>query len=231
MKMEAGPEAQHNFGIYKGRAERLVPFVDDDSIDMVFTDPVYNNIADYAWLLHESVRVLKDNRPVLAFTSTRNVGAVQAIADDVDGMSYVHTLYYVIVAKATKLRGYGIYTWTTPAILFTKGRPGDFRVYDDMPDTFTCNNSPADGRHRWNKNMAVCERWISSLTLVGDVVLDPFCGGGSIPAAAKRNRRRWVGVDKDQVAATEARIVVNSVQPLATVLEGGVYQYKMFEEL
>ncbi|MFO8076328.1 MAG: DNA methyltransferase [Egibacteraceae bacterium] len=32
---------------------------------------------------------------------------------------------------------------------------------------------------------------------IGDVVLDPFCGSGTVPSVAKRLRRKYVGIEID----------------------------------
>jgi len=51
-------------------------------------------------------------------------------------------------------------------------------------------------------------RCILSGSRPGDVVLDPFCGSGTVPALARRHGRRFVGIDVDpaSVSIAEARI-------------------------
>jgi len=46
------------------------------------------------------------------------------------------------------------------------------------------------------------ERIIQSSTDEGDVVLDPFCGGGTTVAAAEKLNRRWIGIDLTHLAIT-----------------------------
>jgi len=43
--------------------------------------------------------------------------------------------------------------------------------------------------------VALCEWWVRYLTPPGGVVLDPFCGSGTVLRAAKRNTRPAVGIE------------------------------------
>ena len=57
------------------------------------------------------------------------------------------------------------------------------------------------------------ENCVRLTTNEGDTVLDPFLGSGTVAVVAKRNRRKWVGIeiDPEYVAIAEARIA--SAQP------------------
>lgn len=56
-----------NQGIYVGDARLLCEEIPDESIDLIFTDPVYQNMDDYAWLAEMATRVLKPTGAMLAF--------------------------------------------------------------------------------------------------------------------------------------------------------------------
>ena len=45
------------------------------------------------------------------------------------------------------------------------------------------------------KPLALLERIINCFSNEGDLVADPFCGSGSLIAAAFRQNRRWIGID------------------------------------
>ena len=49
------------------------------------------------------------------------------------------------------------------------------------------------------------EKWIAELTRPGDVVIDPFCGRGTVPFQALLMGRRSIGVDTNQVAYCVSR--------------------------
>ena len=50
------------------------------------------------------------------------------------------------------------------------------------------------------KPEALLERIIRASSYEGDLVLDPFCGGGTTPAVAQRLGRRWIACDSSRVA-------------------------------
>lgn len=47
--------------------------------------------------------------------------------------------------------------------------------------------------------------WIERLTEPGDLVVDPYCGGGTIPVACARTKRRWLATEIDAGHAAVAR--------------------------
>ena len=51
--------------------------------------------------------------------------------------------------------------------------------------------------HPWGQPLDEAERLIEDLTDPGDLVCDPFAGGGTVPVAAMRLGRRCVAMEKD----------------------------------
>ena len=60
------------------------------------------------------------------------------------------------------------------------------------------------------KPLALLERIIAMASNEGDVVLDPFVGGGTTVVAAERLKRRWLGIDQSvqAVKVTELRLLL-----------------------
>jgi len=56
------------------------------------------------------------------------------------------------------------------------------------------------------KCLDLCEYLVEAFTLEGGIVLDPCMGSGSIPIAASRKGRHWIGIEVDQFAFDLARI-------------------------
>ncbi|MEA2890746.1 MAG: hypothetical protein QOI05_1539 [Bradyrhizobium sp.] len=52
------------------------------------------------------------------------------------------------------------------------------------------------------KPMALMERILAASSSPGDVVLDPFCGCGTMVDAAEKHGRRWIGIDVTHYAIT-----------------------------
>ena len=74
----------------------------------------------------------------------------------------------------------------------------------------------ADGRktHPTQKPEALLGRVLMSTTKPGDVVLDPFFGSGTTGAVAKRLRRSFIGIERDETYASAARARIDAVEPL-----------------
>jgi hypothetical protein len=59
--------------------------------------------------------------------------------------------------------------------------------------------------HDWGQDESEVEYLIQRLTEPGQLVVDPFCGGGQIPAACKALGRKWLATERDRNTALVAR--------------------------
>ncbi|MBU6408870.1 MAG: site-specific DNA-methyltransferase [Verrucomicrobia bacterium] len=83
---------------------------------------------------------------------------------------------------------------------------------EEMPLIWTMpapsNGEKAFGKHPTQKPVALVERCILASTQPGDMVLDPFLGGGTTAVACARLKRGCVGIewDKDYARLAKARV-------------------------
>lgn len=90
---------------------------------------------------------------------------------------------------------------------------------DDWFDDVTISarfprNSPNNLGYPTQKPIALLNRIINATTDDGDVVLDPFVGGGTTVAVADELSRRWIGIDQSVVAVKVTEQRLNKQQPL-----------------
>lgn len=196
-----------NAGVYQGNARELAEAIPDESVDLIFTDPVYQNIDDYKWLAETAARVLKPDRACLAWYGGPKLHEVGRMMSEI--MVYTWTLNYVVIAKPNKLIGYNIFTWTTQCLWFRKGKGFP---KDRIPDTYVSTASPS-GSFKWNKNVGVITKWVGAFTKPGNIVFDPFTGGGTVPAVCKILGRKWLAFEIEPDTATRARERVCLTQP------------------
>lgn len=69
--------------------------------------------------------------------------------------------------------------------------------------------------------------FIDRLTKPGDLILDPFCGGGTVPETCIKLGRRWIAFEIDPTVAERTMAYVASIQrPLPvvneTMVQGGI---------
>lgn len=198
--------------IATGDARHLAPTIEPGSVDLLFTDPVYQNIEDYAWLAETALRVLKPRGVALAWASVPKAGRAQQAMEDA-GLEYVYTLFYTVTAKTYRMRWYNLFCWTTPCLWFQ--RPGEAtKPRKWMPDTFSetviidnthVSNARPDSAFEWIKNSGVLVRWIERFSAPGELVYDPFTGTGSVPIACQMTGRRFIAGEICPERAEEAR--------------------------
>ncbi len=202
---ELGPNNTPENGIYTGDARELAPLIPDESVDLIFTDPVYQNIEDYRWLAETAARVLKPDSACLAFCGIGLLPETLGALRD-GGLTYRWTNPHLTPGTG----GYcdmGPSRWMC-CLWFDKGRtiPSP-RLYDVA---FT--NGVVDW-HIWRKNPLALQRMLNSWTTAGMAVLDPFTGGGTVPAVCKMLDRRWLAFEIEPEVAEQARERVRMTQP------------------
>ncbi len=195
--------------IITGNAIELANQIEDEAIDFVITDPVYENTADYEWLAKTALRVLRPDSSLIAFCSDIKMFGCHLVMSR--HLTFVKPLYYVVVAKQfSALRGYNIMTWTTPALWFTKGK---HKPHTRTLDTIIAKGA-AQGNHKWNKNTEAYRRWIKDFTHRGDLVFDPFSGSGTVPYVCEQLGRRYLAFEIEISTARQATSRLNSIQTM-----------------
>ncbi len=67
--------------------------------------------------------------------------------------------------------------------------------------------------HPTQKPEALLHRVLLASTEVGDLVVDPFFGSGTTGAMARKLRRRWIGIERDDTYVEIARHRISKVPP------------------
>ena len=93
-------------------------------------------------------------------------------------------------------------TWQ-PVVTFSRGKPGTGRIVDMLESS---RREKSDHDHQ--KTLSDVEYLIEKLTSPGAMVVDPFCGAGTVPAACKKLGRRWLACEVDSGSARVARRLV-----------------------
>lgn len=199
--------------IVTGNARALAQLIPDESVDMVFTDPEYDNIDDYAWLAKIAARVLKPGGACLAWCSCVKQYQVQpAMAEH---LQFVIPLSYTKIAKAFKVWGYKTFLWTTPCLWFQKGKHNHEWLIDTVIDhcnAIVTSSTPPTNTYKWHKNPEAYIAWLKAFTKPGDVVYDPFTGSGSLPIECKRLGRNFIASELKPDIAEMARNRLAQVQ-------------------
>ena len=231
--------------IITGDAREIAKEVPDGSIDLIMTDPVYQNIDDYAWLAETALRVLAPKGAALVWCSKPKLARSQ-IAMENAGLEYVYTLDYTVTAKTYRMRWYNLFCWSTPCLWMQRdgsaSRPRRWipDVYNDsimldgesvelrkaVGDTFVSTGGPSGG-YIWNKNLGVLKAWLDAFSAPGATIWDPFTGSGSVPVVCRLLGRHFYASEiKSDVAAAAQQRLDNTPLPmkdLLSVVEQGAF--------
>lgn len=216
-----GPNDTPENGIYTGDARELAKAIPDESVDLIFTDPPY--IGDvqylYEWLGAFAARALREGGSLLCFFAIGNLTCVLPALTPIE-LQYrwmltatwagYPMLYGRLAVKSQHClwieKGHSIPTGCLCDTHHTSQRAESWTTYLRRR-----NSGP--GLASWGKDYEICRRWLDKLATYEAIVLDPFCGMGSIAVAAKQARRRHLAFEIEPGVAEMARERVRNTQP------------------
>jgi hypothetical protein len=196
--------------IVTGDVAKRIP---DESVDLIFTDPVYDRIEDYRWLAETAIQKLMPDRSCLTFAPIGDLPRIHLALS-----TYLFYRWRIVLRP---LFGYGSGQWlgrfrvsTKEVLWYEKGKAKLFdRLFDlQMISTFGYADFKVNGRV-WQKHPNEVTRLIQALSPSGGVVLDTFTGSGTIPVACKLLGRNYIAFEIDPDTADLARDRVRNTQP------------------
>lgn len=200
-----------------GDAKILTGAIPEASVDLILCDPVYWNTEDYAWLGGLAARVLRDGGALLAqvgepfwFAAERALRSGAA-----DGLIHLTPIVevYHFATSGYRTGDTNFSSGYTPWIFATKG-PKKCSVMNRV------YGKRDKEHHKWGDGLHFARTYIEVLTRPGDVVLDPFVGGGTVPAACVMRGRHFYGCEIDPVTAERSRSRLATVAYTPTLTEG-----------
>jgi len=195
---------QSTNGIITGDARRLGRVIPDRRVDLLFTDPPYPQeyLYLYKWLAEYAARVLKPDGFLLVYSGEYWKGEVMAyMREHLD-----YWLNYVALSK-----GDAPILWMRnticrhKSILAYRPRGGTGKPNGNVLSVYT--GAGKDKRwHPWGQDEMTAQYFIQKFSEPGDLVHDPFCGGGTIPAVCKTLDQQCIAFEIDPSAAALSRL-------------------------
>jgi len=180
--------------------------IDDESVDCIITDPPYpaEFLPVYADLAATAARVLKPGGSCFVMIGQSYLPDI--VADLSACLTYQWTIAYMTPGgQATQLWQRKVNTFWKPVLWFVKGEyEGEW-----IGDVALSKPNDNDKRfHHWGQSESGMADLVDRFSQPGDVVLDPFVGGGTTGVVALDLGRKFIGcdVDSDCVARTIARL-------------------------
>ena len=201
-----GPNDTEENGIYVGDTEKLAPQIPNESVDLIFCDPVYTDYHQYWWLAIFASWVLKPGKSVLA-----QVGSLHRWNAEIQFVNYIQNggLLEPRILLFERLTGGHTMVWKPRALACLKtylwfAKPGGPKRKSWIPELVTGGGS-RKRTHMWGDSTQAAETWISRFTEPGEIVVDPFTGSGMVPIACIRTGRRYVAFEIDPKRVEDAR--------------------------
>ena len=183
-----------------------------------------------AWLA-EAHRLLKDDGTIWVIGSYHNIFRVGAAVQDL-GFWILNDIVWRKANPMPNFRGTRFTNAHETLVWAAKGEKAkytfNYRAMKTLNDElqmrsdweFPICGGPErlrqDGHkvHPTQKPEALLYRVLLASTKPGDVVLDPFFGTGTTGAVAKRLRRRWIGIEREDAYVEAARERIAAALPL-----------------
>ena len=184
-----------NGGAIVGDAIEEMAKLPDESIDMIFTDPPYDeeSIPLYGLMAEQAKRILKPGSSLITYAGHYAIG--QIINDVSEYLRYWWIIALKHSGKSARLPGKWVFVEWKPLLWFVK----DGRNNNNYVSDYFKSIEPEKKLHDWEQSIAEANYYIDLLTNPGDMILDPFCGSGTTLIAAKKLKRNVRGFDNKQV--------------------------------
>jgi ParB-like chromosome segregation protein Spo0J len=188
------PDKQKRVELINGDLQEIQDAISDNSVDLIFTDPITNYTADlqiYRTLAHFASRVLKPGGSLVTYVPNHSLPQVFKKMS-VPSLKFWWQLVIIEDKIPCAIRRYYVDSCWTPLLLYVKNdRPKSLKSIHDLIESASIvgiiNGKP----------LTPLEYVISKLSINGDVVVDPFMGTGMIGRAAVNLNRRFLGLERN----------------------------------
>lgn len=181
--------------IRHGPFQEVLADVADASVDLVLTDP--------PWQWDEATLALWDDLGVFADSVLRPGRALVAysgsgcLAEAMERLSrhltYTWSGALVLPGRHNEVRAVMARDASTPIVFFSKGR---YVPRHWFMNTLSSPGAEKDA-HPWQKPLGNVAYYLQQFSEPGELVCDPFLGGGTTAVAAQQEGRRFIGSDVD----------------------------------
>jgi hypothetical protein len=193
-------------GIHTGHMCQLFRILDDDSVDLFITDPPWErkDLPMYTELGKLALQKVKPGGFCLVLCGQLYLNEVIA------RLSESLEWYWLC---AVRLEGAHARIWWRkisegfkPILVFAKPPlPQYGRAKHEWVNDLVHSPGADKSHHKHGQESNRFEYYIERLTLPGELVVDPFVGGGTVPEICARTGRRFAGTELDPGIAAAAR--------------------------
>lgn len=183
--------------IYQGDCLEIMRQIDDNSIDLVLTDPPYLKefLYTYKYLADECPRIMKRGASLLTIVGHYAIPEVIMIFN---GKIKYRWMFCMNQFEGSHARmAMGIEVMWKPILWYVKEVYPQGRGF--IRDGFIVSGKSGQKKesHKWEQDLSWAKFFIEKLTKENDIVLDPYLGSGTVAVACKELKRNYIGIEID----------------------------------
>jgi len=203
--------------IYQGDCLEVMKKLPDKSVDLVLTDPFYvpktqfkwKNFDDFYWdfnkkWLLEVKRLLKDDFHFIFSFSSEDMARFDFLLQEV-GFNIKSRMVWNYRNSAKSTAGNTKWAKTYEFIFHcSSGKKLNFpdkwddKRFDVQTIAIPQSNFKEGKFHQFQKPLRLWEMLVEFASSEGEVVLDPFIGGGTTAIACKKLNRNFIGIELEE---------------------------------
>ena len=172
--------------------------VKPNSVDFIITDPPYPKeyLSTFSSLANFAVHALKPSGSLICMSGQSYLPEVYQLLTAYEELHYHWTLAYLTPGgQASQLWDRKVNTFWKPLLWFVKGNyQGDW--IGDVVRSDVNNNDKE--HHPWGQSVSGMLDLLDRFVFPGQIVCDPFLGGGTTALAARQCNCRFIGLDIDE---------------------------------
>ena len=171
--------------------------IEPESIDFIITDPPYPKefLETYSHLADFAKKYLKDGGSLIVMVGQSYLPELMSRLN-VDGLKYQWCLSYLTPGgQSTQLWDRKVNTFWKPLLWFVKGNYSGDWIGDVSKSNVNDNNKQ---HHHWGQSESGMNDIVQRFTYPGDLICDPFCGGGTTGVVSIASGRNFIGIDCDK---------------------------------
>ena len=175
--------------------------IPSESIDAIITDPPYGinkskiigdeDFWTISRMLPEAYRVLKKDSFFICFCSIAKIPELLKLSP------FNYRWMCIMFTNNTMARGSMGFSAFVPALIFMKGNAKIKKQIRDVCEISTSSKQVKAFYHPYQKHEKFLKDLILTSTKEGDIILDPFIGGGSVAVECIKLKRNYIGFEID----------------------------------
>ena len=188
--------------ILLGDFAELAGCIEPESVQLIYTDPPYRRdlaLVCFSLLNEWAPRLLSDGGSLVTIVPHYLLDEAMAIMRDSLKFRWIYDMDQE--AGPHPRMAMGIEVCWKPMLHYVKRAYPQGRGF--LRDKVVIPG-PEKFMHEWQQAEAWGEYYIQKLTEPGDVVLDPFCGPGTVPSICIKNNRHFIGIEREPMVYRDA---------------------------